>query len=416
MYKLLYFFLVVALTVAYIATVTISTPNMDPRLPLILSSLVALGGSILTLVWGLRTKAGTWRIVLATLFSFIPFFGPWIAFFILLNKTPKYTGKLTDVLNFSMLWRAALALLGLWMIWIGIARVITFETYNLPGGITIGLIGALTSTFCIGSIFKARWARAAVIVSVGCFLLGSAMLALSVFVGMETVWKVLLGLAGAAGVVLSLGYLLMPKWVTQTTLPPVLFAVSGLLLAIYGWFGTSARESTLTLGIGGIATIALSLGYLLKARWARLIVGILAALLGLAFVMLFLIPFFSDPTVLMIPELGGYSLTLAFLFFVGLGGGLIYWGGENIATVFRRKEAKADASSGPLSSVELVASYLVALQTGDKPELARIFGQRVGCDTCGAIVLAKDAWLVRQNGDLICPKCSQVWAQTVKTS
>jgi len=64
----------------------------------------------------------------------------------------------------------------------------------------------------------------------------------------------------------------------------------------------------------------------------------------------------------------------------------------------------------------VVTSYVGAIQSGNKAELNRIIGQQVTCNKCGATVLVREAWLVRHNNDLVCPKCNEVWVKTVITN
>lgn len=68
--------------------------------------------------------------------------------------------------------------------------------------------------------------------------------------------------------------------------------------------------------------------------------------------------------------------------------------------------------SEPISATNFVANYVVSFKLGEvraKEELTRLFGQQVKCNKCGATSLAKEAWMMRRNNDLVCPKCSEVW-------
>ena len=116
MNKLIHLILVVILTALFIITITSGILDTSLHLGFTLFYGAVLGGVILTLVWGLWTKASGGRVTLATLLSFIPLLGPWIAFFILKSKSPQYAPKPAARFEVSTLWatlwRGVLALIG----------------------------------------------------------------------------------------------------------------------------------------------------------------------------------------------------------------------------------------------------------------------------------------------------------------
>ncbi len=116
MYKIIHLILVVILTALFIMTITSGIFDTSLNLGFTLFYGAVLGGVILTLTWGLWIKASGGRVTLATLLSFIPLLGPWIAFFILKSKSPKYTQKPAAHFDISTLWaifwRGVLALIG----------------------------------------------------------------------------------------------------------------------------------------------------------------------------------------------------------------------------------------------------------------------------------------------------------------
>ena len=95
MYKVIYFLLVASISACLYIGASQSKVEFG--------AVGLLGGPVLTLVWGLWTKAGVARTILATLLSAIPFIGPWIGFLMLVGKTPKYTGKGARIFRWSVL-------------------------------------------------------------------------------------------------------------------------------------------------------------------------------------------------------------------------------------------------------------------------------------------------------------------------
>lgn len=323
MYKLIYFILVVALTILLFTGGMQGNP--------ILGAISLLGGLALTLAWGIWIKAGTGRIIFSSLLSIIPMIGPWIALALLIRKTPQYTGKLTVLLNFSVLWRVLVALFG----FIVAGRVIAdygFEEWWLTLlGCVIGLNPAV---FCLAGLFKAKWANADVIIPVITTQLGFLLFPVGFLMKMDPVVTVLFCIGSTAVVTMSLGYLLKAKWATRATIPPAIFAVAGLILSIFGWFGNNERNLMLLFGIGGLVIVAVSVGYAFKAKWARFIVGIASILLGISGAVGLIRTFLNDPTEFMNPGLGNYGFTINICMAILLPFGLMGWGVMTLIEVF----------------------------------------------------------------------------------
>jgi hypothetical protein len=118
----------------------------------------------------------------------------------------------------------------------------------------------------------------------------------------------------------------------------ILFTILGIMIAIIGWLGTSEKKLMLFVIVTGLVIAAVSVGFFFQAKWAKLIVGILVALLGLSMILSFLVQLITNPTALTQSGFGRYSLTCSFTFLVLFGVGLVIWGIETTSRVFRKKK------------------------------------------------------------------------------
>ena len=118
----------------------------------------------------------------------------------------------------------------------------------------------------------------------------------------------------------------------------ILFTILGIMIAIIGWLGTSEQKLMLFVIVTGLVIAAVSVGFFFQAKWAKLIVGIVVALLGLSMILSFLVQLITNPTGLTQSGFGRYSLTCSFTFLVLFGVGLVIWGIETISKVFRKKK------------------------------------------------------------------------------